>query len=255
MPATTPALPCPVAEIDLYRILELNRLHPELRAEQDKKIRKALRLSGYAPNSFNQSYSNIRILPVKAQCASGKLDGNLEFLVSYDSVTLNNSSLSSGDRTINSTMTTSSHEETRIFTSAVAGVPSKASTRLTRRVVTSDTKYDDAAMQAEHESNNKSLGLNKPKRSFSAAYTGTNGEMQMYTGNQLMLSGNVVGGELHGEVIFYSDNYLKKNNLRLDQQVGMENAREVTMNGVDLIATRTCYQHGVAVKISPCPAQ
>lgn len=92
MPATTPELPCPVAEIDLYRILGLNQLHPELRAEQEKQTRKALRLSGYASNNMSDSYSNIRVVPVKVQCVSGKLDGNLEFLVSYNKVTVINSS-------------------------------------------------------------------------------------------------------------------------------------------------------------------
>lgn len=152
-------------------------------------------------------------------------------------------------------MTISHHHESHIFASAVAGAPTKESTNLSRSVITSDTKYDDAAMQATQESNNKNLGLNKPSRTFSAFYTAANGEFQMYMGNQLTMSGNIVGGQMHGEVMSYSENYLKKNNIRLDQQLGMENAREVTMNGVDLIATRTCYQQGVPVKISPCPAQ
>jgi hypothetical protein len=290
MPASPPALACAVAEIDLYRVLGLQRLHPELRAEQDKQVRKLLRQSGSAASPMKESFSNIRIVPVKAQCASGKLTGDLEFLVSYDSVMAMDSIIPMGDRTVKSTTTISSHETSRIFTSAVAGTPTNASTRMTRQATTVESKFDDAAMQAMQKPNNE------PTNSFLAIYISANGDMssftltdlpqvssgvfgtsvktvrqlsstfnvatdpdhmrmQTYIGKQLSMSGNLVGGQMHGEVVSYSENYLKKNNMRLDQQVGMENAREVTINGVDLIETRNCYQQGVPVKIMPCPAQ
>lgn len=56
----------------------------------------------------------------------------------------------------------------------------------------------------------------------------------------------------HGEQLTYMDNYLKKNNMRLDQQVGMENAREVTMNGESMIERRNCFQDGLLAKTATC---
>jgi hypothetical protein len=56
----------------------------------------------------------------------------------------------------------------------------------------------------------------------------------------------------HGEQVSYMDNYLKKSGMRLDQMPNMENAREVKIDGVDLIETRNCYQNGVIVKTDTC---
>jgi hypothetical protein len=77
---------------------------------------------------------------------------------------------------------------------------------------------------------------------------------QMYKNDSPLSTGGMKDGKQHGEQVLYMENYLKKLHLRLDQQPGMENAREVTINGVDMIEKHSCMQNGAPVKMSPCPA-
>jgi hypothetical protein len=73
-----------------------------------------------------------------------------------------------------------------------------------------------------------------------------------YQGAKLTVISHMKDQKPHGEQLIYMDNYLKKNNMRLDQQPGMENAREITMNGESMIERRNCWQDGLMVKTPTC---
>lgn len=79
--------------------------------------------------------------------------------------------------------------------------------------------------------------------------------MESYTDKNLLSRSGMKDGKQHGESIMFMDNYLKPLKLRLDQQQGMENAREVVIDGKDMIETRTCYQNGVEIKTTSCPVE
>jgi hypothetical protein len=76
-----------------------------------------------------------------------------------------------------------------------------------------------------------------------------------YNGASLTSHSPMKDGKNHGESVLYTENIYKKLKLRVDQQPGMENAREITVDGKELIEQRTCYQNGQQVKMSPCPAE
>ncbi len=79
--------------------------------------------------------------------------------------------------------------------------------------------------------------------------------MEMYTGPQLttVSSMPIRDGKPHGEQITLMENYLKKNNLRMDQVPGMEQARIVTYKGQEMIEQRMCFIEGEIVKTAVCP--
>jgi hypothetical protein len=66
-------------------------------------------------------------------------------------------------------------------------------------------------------------------------------------------SPRMVNGKMHGEHITRSENYLKASGMRLDQVPGMEQARMVTVEGVEMIETRMCFIDGAIVKTTNCP--
>ncbi|MGA0571898.1 hypothetical protein ACO2Q9_14370 [Variovorax sp. VNK109] len=79
--------------------------------------------------------------------------------------------------------------------------------------------------------------------------------MEMYTGPQLTVVSTTPSrdGKPHGEQVTLSENYLRKNNLRMDQIPGMEQARIVTYKGQEMIEKRMCFIEGEIVKTAVCP--
>lgn len=79
--------------------------------------------------------------------------------------------------------------------------------------------------------------------------------MEIYTGAQLttVSSTPTRDGKPHGEQVMLIENYLKKNNLRMDQLPGMERARIVTYKGQEMIEQRMCFIEGEIVKTAVCP--
>jgi hypothetical protein len=296
-PATAVALPCQVPEIDLYRVLGLNTVHPVLSAELDKKVSKLMRNAGGGAYELpKKTYSNIQITPVKAQCANGKLNGELEFVVSYDELSESVTTTAHGTGTMKTTSITRMHQASRRFVTAVAGAPGETNTTFLKMTIRTEMHYDDPAMETFQRENDKKIGADKetttlmviyavPKAqsasfsimqmpvvsagvfspnikyvpnlssSFTSAIDATHSRMTSYQNKQLSLTGILRDGLMNGESVSYMDNYLKKNNLRIDQMPGMENTREVTINGVDLLEMRSCFQNNVVVKMSPCPSE
>ena len=78
---------------------------------------------------------------------------------------------------------------------------------------------------------------------------------ESYINKGLTSRSSMKDGKPHGEMISLMDNYLKPLKMRLDQQPGMENAREVVIDGKEMIEMRRCFQNGSEVKTTPCPAE
>lgn len=78
---------------------------------------------------------------------------------------------------------------------------------------------------------------------------------QMYFDAALQLVSHVKDGALHGEWLTYMENSFKKMGMDWRTQAGMEDAREVTIDGRDLLETRSCYQDGLPAKMSPCSSE
>lgn len=278
-PASTPAWPCEVPQIEQYRLAGLNMAHPELSKDIEKQTRKLFRAQGMSPDSIPvTTYSNIRIVPVKAQCSAGKLSGELVLLVAYDSLMETRIAAASGNQVSRIRSQAVKRSEQRID----ASKENLAAAHFTRTTTFITTDNDNPQMDAM----SKKLGFKnaEPSTIISVNYMGAFGTLASFTemntgpaGIQLLSSfivnpteqsgrhSNYLDQKLttitptreglpHGEQFTYMDNFAKKSNLKLDKIPGMENAREVTLNGVDLIEKRQCFQNGQMVMISPCPA-
>ena len=297
LPAKAPAWPCDVPEIEQYKLAGLNQAHPALREEFEKMTRKAFRDAGMSAQMMPKTtFSNIQIIPLKAQCTNGKLDGELQLLSTYDKRDESHTSTPFGSGVVNGTTVLSMHAISRAHRILSGGEMGPASITFMEMTTQNETHYDNAQMEASMQKSNEQLGLNKPMTIRTATYVGQGGVMatfmsidekkvsgglfgvsvttvpsltstftlpidarrkrsESYKNKQLITTSGTKDDKPHGEQITYMDNYLKKLNMRLDQQPGMENSREVTINGVELIEMRTCMQNGAAVKISPCPAE
>lgn len=296
MPNPVPAWPCAVPEIEQYKLAGLNMAHPELRGDIEKMTRKAFREAGMSTDMMPKTtYSNIQIIPLKAQCVNGKLDGELQILATYDKSDISHLTMPFGTGLVKGETVMNMHNVSRFHKTIKGGELSPVMTTFMQMTIQSETHYDNEQMEAQTRKSNEQLGLNKPTTSRVTMYTGQGGTMASFTeSEEKKVSGGLFGvnvktvpslltsftlpidahrsqslsykekqllaisgmkdGKAHGDQVIYMDNYLKKINQRLDQQQGMENAREVTINGVDLIEQRNCYQNGAPVKISPCPA-
>ena len=79
--------------------------------------------------------------------------------------------------------------------------------------------------------------------------------MDMYKNDKLFMTSAtpMKNGNYHGEQIQTQENYLKASGMRLDQMPGMEQARLVMVNGVEMLETRSCFIDGVLTKVLSCP--
>lgn len=278
-PASTPAWPCDVPQIEQYRLAGLQMAHPELSKDIEKQTRKTFREQGMSPDSIPvTTYSNIRIVPLKAQCTAGKLSGDLVLLVAYDRLMETRIAAANGNQISRIRSQVIQRSEQRVD----ASKENLATTQFMRNTSTITSENDNPEMDAM----SKKLGFKNPAptTTLTVIYMGALGtlasfsEMNMGPAGLQLLSSFIINpteqkgrhtnytdqrltaitptreGLPHGEQISYMDNFAKKSNLKLDKIPGMENAKEVTLNGVDLIEQRRCFQNGQLVMLSPCPA-
>lgn len=78
-------------------------------------------------------------------------------------------------------------------------------------------------------------------------------EQISYIGTRLQGRTHTKGNRMHGPAVTYMENIYKKLGQPLAGQIGMEDSREVVMDGADMIENTMCYQNGVIVKMTPCP--
>ena len=297
-PAAPMAMPCEVPQIDLYTPLGLYLAIPE-EAEKIRLMgRKTLRDMGMDPDADAASgmkYSNIRITPIKAACKNGKLDGETEFLVQFDTLMENVNTMDLGTKKVKMTMKMATQQVSRYFLTfkdgkAVDGEKYHANQLAMRN----ETLYDDAQVT---QSMAKTKVPDAPEPQVSLTYmnpptgqmtvftvsmapkfsasvfgmsttfqqqldshftTGINQslyKMDMYKNDKLSMTIEtpMKNDKYHGEQIQVQENYLKASGMRLDQMPGMERARLVTVNGVEMLETRNCYIAGVMTKVQTCP--
>ncbi len=150
-PAEEPAWPCAVPEETRYKAAALITALPEFEAKSAKMMRKYSREAGMDPASLAKAmnkYEDVQIVPLRANCKSGKLDGEVEVLALYSTVSEFNNTTLFKERHINSKTINRTRQAQRVVTQFSAG-SFKALTRSTGRLfTTNETTYDDAEYAA-----------------------------------------------------------------------------------------------------------
>lgn len=290
MPATALAWPCEVPEVDQYKLAGLAMAHPQLRAAHDKATRKLMRENGLDAKPALMEYSEIRIVPLRAQCENGKLHGEVEVVASYVMKSYGETSLPNSVKPIEIKSVSVVRSQRRQHMRARGGELLRQSMAVEHSSSTTENTYSDAAMGERIRKQHAELGLDKPFISQSVTYVeedgatgvfsvteGANasgkrvpmlnstlilplderrGRMLTYMGKQLLSESTMKDGKEHGLKLGYMENILKKHkNVNLSHLPGMENAREVVINGVDMLETRQCMQNGLEVKTLECPSE
>ncbi|WP_341920188.1 hypothetical protein [Polaromonas sp. YR568] len=296
-PAAPVAMPCEVPQRDLYTPLGLFMAIPEEAEKIRLMSRKQLRDMGMDPDTAAKpmQYSNIRITPLKAACKDGKLEGDTDFLVQFDTLMENVNNMDLGTRKVKMTMKMGTQQASRYFLTFKDGkVQDGDRYHVTQLAMRNETLYDDAQMtqtmaktkipdapEPQVTLNYMNFGAGRmamftvsmaPK--ISAGLFGVNTSFQqqldshftsgmntplqrmvMYKNDKVFMTSqtSMKNGKAHGEQVQTQENYLKASGMRLDQVPGMETARLVTVGGVEMIETRTCFIEGVLTKAQTCP--
>lgn len=299
-PATPPDWACPVAQDQQYMAAGLWGAIPEKLAAMSKQTRKHFRELGMDPDMAKGAmpkYEDIRIIPLKTACAGGKLEGDVELLVSFVSRTEFNTPVTFKERKVNNHIVNTSRQTNRVSAKFKAGELISQSRTISRMFFSTATDYDDAEYAAliksamstsnkivDEQQKHPMLTFTYPdvktfasfsvsrQAKVSAGLFGVNAEYPLkvlsnfkvvesdgremhYTYSDTVINQKMPmrNGKAHGDQILYMDNYLKAANMRLDQVPGMERARIVTINGVELIEKRQCYIDGVMTQTTDCP--
>ena len=296
-PAAPMAMPCEVPQRDLYQPLGLFMAIPEEAEKIRLMSRKQLRDMGMDPETAAKpmQYSNIRITPLKAACKDGKLEGDTDFLVQFDTLMENVNNMDLGTRKVKMTMKMGTQQASRYFLSFKDGkVQDGDRYHVTQLAMRNETLYDDAQMAAtmaktkvpdapepQVSLNYMNFGTGKmatftvsmaPKITgglfgvntsfqqqldshFTSGMNGPVNKMVMYKNDKIFMTSEtpMKNGTYHGEQVQVQENYLKASGMRLDQMPGMETARLITVNGVEMLETRNCFIAGVLTKAQTCP--
>lgn len=296
-PAAPMAMPCEVPQRDLYTPLGLVMAIPEEAEKIRLMTRKGLRDLGMDPETAAKpmQYNNIRITPLKTACKDGKLDGETEFLVQYDSLMETVNDINLGAKSVKMTMRLMSQDVSRYFLVFKDGKHQDTERyHVIQSVLRNETLYDDAQTAATMSKNKipdspapqvAVFYMNTPARQItsftvSMAPKFSGGLFGVSTSFNEQLDSNFMSGlggpvtktliykddkfstssetpmkndKYHGDQIQVMENYLKASGMRLDQMPGMERARLVTVNGVEMLETRTCFIEGVMTKVQTCP--
>jgi hypothetical protein len=296
-PAAPMAMPCEVPQRDLYTPLGLHLAIPEEAEKIRLMTRKQLRDMGMDPDTAAKpmQYSNIRITPIKAACKNGKIDGEAEFLVQFDTLMENVNSMLIGAKMVKMTTKMATQQSNRyflIFKDGKAEDGERFHASLTS--IRNETLYDDAQMAATMsktkipDAPEPQVSLNYQNHAvgqmatftvsmapkISAGLFGVNTSfqqqldshfmsglrdsmhrMEMYKNDKFFMTSETPtkNGIYHGEQVQVQENYLKASGMRLDQMPGMEKARLITVNGVEMLETRNCFINGVLTKALSCP--
>ncbi len=296
-PAAPMAMPCEVPQRDLYQPLGLFMAIPEEAEKIRLMSRKQLRDMGMDPETaaMPMQYSNIRITPIKAACKNGKLDGEAEFLVQFDTLMENVNNMDLGAKKVKMTMRMMSQQVSRYFLTFQDGkVQDTERYHVNQSALRNETLYDDA-QTTQTMSKTKIPDAPEPQVSvfytnfqagqmttftvsmapkitgglfgvntsfqqqldshFMSGISGPISKMAMYKNDKFFMTSEspMKNGKNHGEQVQVQENYLKASGMRLDQMPGMEKARLITVNGVEMLETRNCFIDGVLTKAQTCP--
>ncbi len=90
LPASAPAPGCDISKADLYKAAGLAMALPEEAAKISKMTRKQLRDMGMDPEQAAKptEYSNVNVVALSVPCKNGKVDGEVETIASFDTLTV-----------------------------------------------------------------------------------------------------------------------------------------------------------------------
>lgn len=282
----------------LWNALPADQLPDELRTQRkdiDKATRKMMRAMNMdASAAGNDTYSNIELIPIRAQCTDGKLDGPVEYYAKFDSVRESTtemlSTLTNKLEKNRNVMNTAA--EVHIWATYKAGklVPEGLQT-VRRATMTTKMFFENPDMQKNYD---KSMGAAKPIPSIyvqvnakgghvmfmpmetakiSAGFLGPKATLETKLMTTIMLNGEGIqdsftytDGPLTGkgrfnpetntrETITYMDNFLPALGKKLSEMPNMENYREVSLGGRNMLEMRSCMVNNAMVKIDPCPVE
>lgn len=170
-----------------------------LLAQQKRTMRQATRGNGMDPNSAPVfTHGKIELIPIKAQCTDGKLDGPVEYYLSFETVTESNveqfSPLSNKvEKTRNAVTDTA---QTLISMSFKDGKPqpSAGSRTLRRGSVLSRTTFENPAVQKSYEESMAKTGmLTRPMAMSSVVLGGADGVVTFSLNDKPEVTGGLFG--------------------------------------------------------------
>lgn len=293
-PASPMAWPCEITQRALYMAAGLIMALPEEARKVQALTRKTMREAGLDPDSAGkgEEYTFIRVTPLRAACKDGKIDGEVELLSEYETKMESSHSMSMGQKLVTNRTRNTTQGVRRIVLRFKDGESVGQEYAVARSRTRSVTESDDPQMQAAMARSANS-GPDEPtliynymtpdsdkmamfvismvpravfvtmtwdKQLMTTFSEGMrSGEMRSVSYKNEALSGKTRGprmreGKMHGEQVMQMENYLKATGMRLDQMPGMEQARMVMVDGVEMIETRNCYSDGVMIKTATCPA-
>lgn len=282
----------------LWSALPLDQLPDDLRAQRtdvNKMTRKMLRSMNFDPNSSgDEKFSNIELIPIKAQCVDGKLDGPVEYYAKFDSVREITTEMLSPltNKLEKNRNVISTAAEVHIHTTFKAGKPKREGLESVRRAtVITRMHFENPDMQKSHD---KTVASMKPISSTMVQVQGKGGYVMFMPMDTAKVSSGFLGPKttfenkmmttimLMGEgiqdsftytdadltstmrtnpetkttaMVSYMDNFLTALGKKLSEMPNMENYREVNIGGRNLLEMRSCTVNGAIVKMDPCPVE
>lgn len=256
-----------------------------------RAARRRARAEGQDPDALpKMTVSNVTIIPIEIGCTNGLADGPYVAHMSFDRKIEVMLRSASGDKVITGNSTTKIQTKSRIETELRHGQPSGMSAMYSISRSKTESRFDDQEFDKLMRKSDREAARNLSEEIVSAYFTSPEGRatftfvkmprpskggktswvdvlqssfeysldehrirIETYHGTQLVLRSTLRDDKLHGEKISYTENFYKPLKIRLEQVPGMENSREVSIEGRELIETRLCYQNGEQVKIASCP--
>ena len=291
MPDPAPAWPCTVDDKTIYTAAALIMAHPELSKDFNKQISTSLRESGFTREQAagaKQQYSNVRIVPIKAQCKGDKLDGDVEVLAVYDTLM--------ETKSVGNTTKRSSQNMDRVLSQYKNGTRVVLQRRVAKSISKLEMHFDDPNVQAAVDKSNAAAGLDKPaemvvfqyevmqdrplsayfytsiEKTFSAGLFGVNTReseatnaaftttlpgdktsMVMYK-NKNVFSSTITNKQTgYAASVTYVEDAFKKNGLDFRTAPGFENAKAIVIDGKDMIEMHGCMKDMKPIKVATCP--
>ncbi len=198
--------PCAPPLSELYQVagiagaLPEDQLAPKVKAQMDESkrmMRKALRSSGMDPAMAPVStFSNIELIPVKAQCVDGKLDGPVEYYLSFTSKMTSTmeqmSTLTNKVETNRNLMTDT--VQMLIQRTYQAGEPQPGVRSIRRGSIVSHMTFENPAMQKMmDDSLSKTGSLNRASPSSSITFGAQDGVVAFTLNEEPKVTGGIFG--------------------------------------------------------------
>lgn len=257
--------------------------------ELQKEMRRTFRKMGMDTAPARTSYANIVLYPVKASCANGKLQGETEFYVSYESTMETKTAMFSPTTKKMEDVRSVHRSTTEKLVKAVfeGGKPAGVHSDVTRGTLKTEMQFGDPELQ-------KYSKPMDPQPIRSAMYTWPEGQVMLSTSVGVEVGSGLLGPSVKQvtklmttigvnqeriaqmftytdtdlssvmrrntatnttATVTYMDNIYKKMGMKRTEMPGTENQKEVVINGKDMLEQRMCLINNVPAKVDPCPVE